>query len=497
MTGPNIGGWFGPVVSLEIINRFFEISLKCALVFLAACLLAALSKRQAAGVRARIWALAVLGFIAVGVFSFAPAVVRISLVPHSIGFRLKADTAPLESLIKNPANSPAPSGSAVPKKYLGLERITSASRAANLMMLIWIAGVFWNLGLWLASRQRFRKRERRSVPAAASIQAVLSETISRIGLTRPVRLSLCSGLTTARTWGLRNPVISLPGDAERWSKPALTLVLEHELAHVRRRDAWIEALARPVAVAFWFHPAVFLSLRRLRAERERACDDAVLERGAKPSEYATQLLKMAARLSPIDRKSYPELALSGRDGLKGRLTAILGPRRLSGLRRRRIGSALVAGAIFLMGSLSVSSFWLEDGRWSRSARVDGSAGTFEKGSDLVAALEQALARGGWTSVYARFLQSLRDGKIKLSSDRIVGFGIRLLLDKGSFEEARSVFRLAMIVSPDSARRLEDSGDRLLEKGDPTGARACYEMMAVLYPDAGGQIAKKLNPLRTR
>jgi tetratricopeptide (TPR) repeat protein len=252
-----------------------------------------------------------------------------------------------------------------------------------------------------------------------------------------------------------------------------------------------------VAVLFWFHPAVYLSLRHLRAERERACDDDVLDRGAKPSEYATQLLRMAALLSSIDRKSYPELALSGRDGLKGRLAAILAPRRIPGLRRRRIDVVLVAGAMFLIASLSVSSFWLENGRIGRSAQAYWASGATEKESDLSYAVEQALARGGWTSAYARLLESLLDGKIKLSSERMVGFGVRLLLEKGSFEEARSVFRLAVEVSPDSARRLEESGDRLLEKGDRAGAQVCYEMMVVLYPDAGEKIEKKLKPLRIR
>ena len=492
----SLGGWFGPVLSLAVINRFIEISLKCGLVFLAALLLAALSKRQPSGVRARIWALAILGFIAVGIFSFAPALVRLSLVPHNVGFRLDPSNAPLESLVKNPAPSPNRSDASAQKKYLGVEKITSASRTANLLVSIWIAGLFWNLGRWLAARRRFLKNDRRSVPAAASVQAALAESPGRIGLNRPVRLSQCPGLTTAGTWGLRHPVISLPGDADQWPKPVLALVLEHELAHIRRRDAWIEALARPVAAVFWFHPAVFLSLRRLRAERERACDDAVLERGAKPSEYATQLLRMAALLRPIDRKSYPELALSERDGLKGRLAAILDPHRSPGSRRKPVGFVLAASAMVLMGSLAVSSFWQEDGQMGRSAQAYWASGTFEKESDLSFAVEQALARGGWTSAYARLLQALIDGKIKLSSERMVGVGVRLLLEKGSFEEARSVFRLAMEASPDSARRLEESGDRSLEKGDPAGAKACYEMMVVLYPDAGEKIEKKLNPLRT-
>jgi len=491
------GGLLGPVLSLEVLDRFLEISLKCALVFLAASVLSVLSKRQSAEVRARIWALALLGFLAVAVFSFVPAPVRFSLVPHSVGFRLDPKIAPLESLAKDPALLLDRPGYGVQKKLKGVEVIASASRGAHLLLLIWGAGALWNLGRWMSARRRLLRKAVQSEPAAASVQAILSESIARVGLNRPVRLCQCPGLKAAWTWGLRKPAVLLPGDADRWPKPALALVLEHELAHIRRRDAWIEALARPVAALLWFHPAVWISWQRLRGERERACDDAVLDQGAKPSEYAAQLLKMAASLGRLDRKSYPELALSGRDGLKGRLAAILGPRGMRGPRRRRVGVVLAAGVIFLIGSLSSSSFWLENGRMGSSALAYWEARDAEKESDLAYIVEDALARGGWTSAYARFFQSLSKGeKIKLSRDQMFNLGARLLLETRSFEEARSVFRTAMEAAPDSARGLKGLGDRFFAAGKRTEAIACYEMMIALYPEVGEELGAVLDSLRS-
>jgi beta-lactamase regulating signal transducer with metallopeptidase domain len=57
----------------------------------------------------------------------------------------------------------------------------------------------------------------------------------------------------------------------------LRLVLLHELMHCRRRDVLIDRLAALVAAIHWFNPLVWFALARLRAEREIACDAAVLD----------------------------------------------------------------------------------------------------------------------------------------------------------------------------------------------------------------------------
>ena len=47
-----------------------------------------------------------------------------------------------------------------------------------------------------------------------------------------------------------------------------------------------------VEILFWFHPLAWWLGHRLREERERACDEAVLRRGANPDAYTEGLLRV-------------------------------------------------------------------------------------------------------------------------------------------------------------------------------------------------------------
>lgn len=69
----------------------------------------------------------------------------------------------------------------------------------------------------------------------------------------------------------------------------------HELAHVRRRDVLVQLGAEGARALHWLDPLVWIALRELQVERERACDDAVLQAGARPSGYAAFLLSFARR----------------------------------------------------------------------------------------------------------------------------------------------------------------------------------------------------------
>ena len=78
-------------------------------------------------------------------------------------------------------------------------------------------------------------------------------------------------------WGLLRGQIMLPAEAVDWSEEQVDAVLLHELAHLRRRDPLSLLAAHLVRSIYWFHPAVWAVAWRLRVERERACDDLVLE----------------------------------------------------------------------------------------------------------------------------------------------------------------------------------------------------------------------------
>ena len=152
--------------------------------------------------------------------------------------------------------------------------------------LVWAARLVPGL---VALSRVARTGERWHTPAAL---AALSEAARLAGVTRPVRLLRSRAVPVPATWGVRRPVIALPAAAATWTPERLRLVLVHELVHVRRQDVLVEALLWLAGALYWFHPAVWLAAARVRLERERACDEAVIATGARASDYCGHLVEI-------------------------------------------------------------------------------------------------------------------------------------------------------------------------------------------------------------
>ena len=140
--------------------------------------------------------------------------------------------------------------------------------------------------------------------------------------------------------GAIRPVMLLPeGIAGRLSQLQLNAIVEHELCHVRRRDNLTFALHMVVEALFWFYPLVWWVGARLVEERERACDEAVLQRGNEAESYAEGILSVCRHCveSPL-----PCAAGVGGSDLKKRIVRIMSERvasRLGMCRRILLGAA--------------------------------------------------------------------------------------------------------------------------------------------------------------
>jgi bla regulator protein BlaR1 len=162
---------------------------------------------------------------------------------------------------------------------------------------------------------------------------------SRIAAEIPVRFS--KALLEPAVVGWRRPVLLLPhGIADQLSEPQLRSVLVHEECHARRKDNILASIHMLVELLFWFHPLVWWIGARMIAERERACDEEVLRRGAEPRTYVEGILavcRMYAR-SPLT-------AAPGVTGwsLKKRIEEIMINRRMQGLGLLRTAGLIVAG----------------------------------------------------------------------------------------------------------------------------------------------------------
>lgn len=97
---------------------------------------------------------------------------------------------------------------------------------------------------------------------------------------RHFRCGLSSNLLEPGIFGIFRPVLLWPERlSERLDDEDTKAILAHELMHARRHDNLKAALHMVVEAVFWFHPLVWWMERRMIEERERACDEAVIELG--------------------------------------------------------------------------------------------------------------------------------------------------------------------------------------------------------------------------
>ena len=166
---------------------------------------------------------------------------------------------------------------------------------------------------------------------------------------RTARLVVCPHVHAAAVLGPRSPAIAVsPRLLADLTGPDLDRVIVHEWAHVQRRDDLINLVHLAVrAVAGW-HPAVWWLERRLRLEREAACDEAAVAVTGSAKRYASCLAAVASAAGGPARPLTAVAALSP-SGLRERVVRILGQPRLISAPR---SSAAAAAAFLVVAAMS-------------------------------------------------------------------------------------------------------------------------------------------------
>jgi TonB family protein len=148
-------------------------------------------------------------------------------------------------------------------------------------------------------------------------------------------------------WGVRRSTILVPRTALAWPAERIAAVLQHELAHIRRRDWAVQVFAEVVRAAYWFNPLVWIACARLRTTCEIACDDIVVGQGMESTTYAAHIVTIARELKA--RFWVPAPAIVRSSTLERRVKAMLDPSRdrrpMSSVARRTVIGAAAALAL--------------------------------------------------------------------------------------------------------------------------------------------------------
>jgi len=173
----------------------------------------------------------------------------------------------------------------------------------------------WMSGAIALALSRFRLRRR----VRAVVRASTPRDLARIPPGVAVRSA--PGLMEPGVVGWWRPVLLVPQDIEQHlTARQLDAIVAHELCHVRRRDNLTSTIHMVVETVFWFHPLVWWIGARLIEERERACDEEVLQLCGDPRIYADGILNVCRRYAEA-----PLVCMSGVSGanLRTRIEAIM------------------------------------------------------------------------------------------------------------------------------------------------------------------------------
>lgn len=278
------------------------VTARAALLLGAAGLGALALRRATAEARYRLWALGVVGALALPGLCLA-----LPLLPR---FWTSTEAQMAQTLLL-PALSVSGGGASS----------TSASWLAWLAVP-WALGALLMLARGLRGQLAARRLWREAVPHRLEAwRAAADEAARALGVTEPVMLRRSGQIGSPMTIGVWSPRVLLPTNADGWSPERLRAVLLHELAHVRRRDTLLQGLAQLLCALYWFNPLAWTAARQLRIEREHACDDLVLGAGVRPSSYASDLLEVARRLSSDAQTG--AICMADPGGIEARLRRVL------------------------------------------------------------------------------------------------------------------------------------------------------------------------------
>lgn len=392
-----------------IATLLVEIALKGTVLLGIAMIAALLLRRSTAATRYVVWSASLVGLLTVPVLALTLPVWRVPLLaPPSAQIRnggaAERATAGGMTAAERPTEL---SGMVWPSVTASLPTIPSGTRAFpadqpsipsaaaprslfEWLALVWFGGIAAGLLALIGSMVALARLARRARPISGDgWTRLLAEVRRDLGISRPVVLLQSDSAAMPATWGIAKPVILLPAGADEWNEDRRRVVLLHELAHVRRNDCLMQLLAQVCCTAYWFHPAVWYTARRMRAERELACDEQVLSAGVDACDYAAHLLDIARVFRTPLATSMAAIAMARPSQLEGRLLAILD----GDLDRRRIVGRATRVAILSLLAIVVLPLaamrpWREaatavDGKRSNQANAELSSGAVPSEASIV------------------------------------------------------------------------------------------------------------------
>lgn len=461
-----------------------SVALKSTIVLGAAWLAAALLRKQSAATRHLMWKTACAALLALPLLSLALPTLPIGseYLPSGIVFRAsafagsKTSGAPAAALpgSRTPAR-PAPQA---PDWRLGLIALWTAGAAIGLAQM-WVCAA----AVWRARRTALVFPDANPDPLRRLLGIDDSVDVLETG---------CGSMPM--TFGFFRPAIFLPADAREWQPERRRNVLLHELAHVKRGDVATHLLARTALSFYWWNPLMWHAWREFLKERERATDDLVLQAGARPSDYAGDLLEIARSMQASPAAAWAAIAMARRSQLEGRLVAILDSR----VNRQSPGrlTGLVAAAVAMATVMPFAALRAQDNTATVPSDVDATirAASSQKNHEML----ESAAKAAEVMRQYDMARTLLDASLAIRGDtsgrQSADYGVGLIKigdlerSRRNFADAAHFYQKAVDVlgnRPEAAHALVNLGKEDWRNKNLEGAVDYFQRAQVADPAHAG------------
>jgi len=262
-------------------------SLKGLLVISCIYVLLSLTKKTSPQTLHFVWFLSIAGFILLPALTFLT-----SSIPFG-SIRIPENPGTVYQTISSVA--------AINQNFNGDIPIVSSAAASGsktfywtIFFFIWFAGAAALLLRTLIGSARASKIVNHGYAAKEkNLLSLLRSLQVRSRVKSPLHILFSPQTASPFTTGVFKPVIVLPEYMNKWTAAELEPVLLHELHHIRRKDYITQTAAMGICSLFWFVPPLWMALRKLYMEQEKACDAEVVRNGVTPRHYINQMLKIA------------------------------------------------------------------------------------------------------------------------------------------------------------------------------------------------------------
>jgi bla regulator protein BlaR1 len=176
----------------------------------------------------------------------------------------------------------------------------------------------------------------------------------RMGIHKPVHIYISDLISSPVTIGFLKPIILMPIAAiNNLTVKQVEAVLLHELAHIRRHDYFINLLINFIRTILYFNPFVKLFAKTIEREREKSCDEIVMQFQYDPHGYASALLVLEK--NNFMRQTMAVAASGQRNDLLHRIEKILGIEKRKTPDFKKLGG-LLAGLVCIIGLNAIFFF---------------------------------------------------------------------------------------------------------------------------------------------